>query len=218
MQLRERSYSGQVFRPKPLIDVESKPGTFIVATSWGAPEHAEKVVQKVNDFLSLASEPDATSMGTYIEGIGTFANRLRSAALLANESLYSKENRTEYLAGVELTAFVVHNNNLSWVQVGTPHLLLNTRKGLQPLSYSPDWAWQLGVDSPLLCYGLGLEPHCQIQCGSVKVESMDKIVLVSRSSIPGVFYAQQNVELSDMSQVLVEDSPETPFWLGIIDL
>lgn len=218
MQLRERSYSGQVFRPKPLIDADSKPGTVIIATSWGAPEHATKVVQKVNDFLSLAAEPDATAMGSYIEGLGTQANRLRSAALLANETLFSNENRAEYLAGVELTAFVIHNNSLSWVQVGTPHLLLSTRKGLQPLSYSPDWAWQLGSDSPLLCHGLGLEPHCQVQCGSVKVESMDKVILVSRSSIPGIFYSQEKLELSDLSQVLVEDSPDTPFWLGILDL
>lgn len=216
MRVIERSYSGQVFRPKPIID--SKPDTLIIATSWGSQDHGQKVVKRVNDFLSLAAEPDATSMGSYIEGIGSMANRLRSAAMLANESLFSVENRDEYVAGVELTAFSIHNNNLSWVQVGTPHLLLSTRKGLQPLSYSPDWAWQLGSPSPLLCHGLGLEPHCQVQCGSVKVETLDKVILVSRSSIPGAFYAQANLGLQELSQVLVQDTPEMPFWLGIVDL
>lgn len=215
LKLDQRSYSGKCFRPKPLVEVEPQSNTTLVVTSWNSADPGARVMQLMKDFLVLTGDPEATSAGSYIEGLGPMANRLRSAALLANENLYVNDNRSEYVAGVEMAAVSVQNNIMSWVQIGAPHLLVVNEKGFQPLCYTPDWAWQIQQDTPLLCQGLGLEKTVNLHCGSYRLQGGEKLVLISRSQIPSALYGVKKVELDRLAQTLASDEPETPFWIGV---
>ncbi len=222
MSLAQRSYSGKCFRPKPLVGFDEQSQSTLVVTSWNSPEPANKVFQMLKDFLVTSSDPDATVAGPYIEGLGPTANRLRNAAILANENLFLNENRTEYVAGVELAVFSVHKDILSWVQIGAPHLILSSAQGFQPLCYTPDGAWQMQQDTPLLSHGLGIEKSVYFNCGNYRLQGEEQLVMISRSQIPSNLYAnnihKKANQIDILSQVLVEDRPETPFWIGISNL
>ncbi len=222
MTIQQRSYSGKCFRPKPLIGFDEQSQSTLVVTSWNAPEPAAKVFQMLKDFLVTSSDPDATVAGPYVEGLGPTANRLRNAASLANENLFQNENRTEYVAGVELAAFSVHKNMLSWVQIGAPHLILSNETGFQPLCYTPDGAWQMQQDTPLLCQALGIEKSVYFNCGNYRLHGEEQLVLISRSQIPSELYTShihnKTEQIEILSQILVNDRSEMPFWIGISNL
>lgn len=110
------------------------------------------------------------------------------------------------------------NHVLSWVQLGTPHLILTGEQGAQPLASYPDWAWQLQQDAPLVSKALGLERNCYPNCGSHRVQGHEKVILVARSAVPASLYTLKNVDLSTCGQALVDDQMQTPFWLGVLDL
>jgi hypothetical protein len=157
-------------------------------------------------------------VGAYIPELNEMGNHLRNATLMANEQLHLSENAKEYSAAVEVALLSVQKQVLTWAQVGTPHLLLQTSSGLQPLASQPDWAWQLQQDAPLVSKALGLERSCYPQCGSYRLRGHEKILLISRSAIPSKLYALNEANLETCAQVLVEDHEEAPFWLGILDL
>lgn len=219
MQLEERSYSGRSFRPRPLIEDIPARNTLIVATSWGGPEHAQSVIEMIKEQITLHSNPESTRLGNYIAELSEDGNILRAAALYANEQLYLKENVQEYNTAVEVAIISVQNHVLSWVQMGSPHLILKTRKsGADPLASSPDWAWQLQQDSPLVFKALGLERNCYPNCGSYRLMGGEKLVMVSRSAVAPRLYGLEQMNLQTCGQVLVEDHAEAPFWLGVLDL
>lgn len=220
MDFTQRSYSGHTFRPRPLLEEDRNSQTYMIATSWGAPEHSHKVIDLIKEHLRFSEDGDSTKVGTFIQGLTDEGNRLRAAATVANEYLYTKENSTEYSAAVEVALISVRKKVLSWVQIGNPHLVLSTSRGLEPLCYSPDWSWQLQQSSPLLGKALGLERNCNLNCGSYRLSGQgnEKLLLIARSSIPGSLYALKNVDLSTCSQVLVEDNSDAPFWVGILNL
>ncbi len=213
---QQRSYSGKCFRPKPLVDFEAGTQSIIVATSWNGQDAAADVVKTIKESLVLASDPEATGFGQYTESLGLAGNRLRSAAGLANDALYFNVNKNEYVAGVELAALSFSKNTLAWAQVGAPHLFLVNKAGIQPLSYTPDWSWQIHQGAPLMCQSLGLERSVNLNCGSYRLESGDQVILLSRSYVPSAFYGSKKVDVDELSKVLVADSEAVPFWIGIL--
>lgn len=218
MDLAQRSYSGHSFRPRPVIEELRAQQTLIVATSWGEPEHARQVVEIIKEQVNAASNPEATRIGQFIPELTESGNNLRTAALLANEQLYLRENSKEYSAAVEVALITVQKQVLSWVQIGTPHLILKNESGMQPLVTQPDWAWQLQQDTPLVCKALGLERHCYPHCGSFRLRGREKLVLLSRSAVPSKMYLLPDADLQTCSTVLVEDHEKVPFWLGVLSL
>lgn len=220
MDLVQRSYSGHSFRPRPLVEENPATQTFIVVTSWGAPEHSQKVADLIKEHMNLSEDADSTNVGTFVQGLTDEGNRLRAAAQIANQYLYKNENSREYSAAVELALISVRRKVLSWVQIGNPHLILSTPKGIEPLCYSPDWSWQLQQSSPLVGKALGLERTCNLNCGSYRLqgEGDEKLMLIARSAVPGNLYTLKKIDLMMSSQLLVEDNSEAPFWLGILDL
>ena len=213
MSFQQRSYSSKIFRPKPVVDFDSLTGTTLVVTSWGSPELAGQAIKTFKDFLSLSSEDNATRIGAQSESLGSIGNRLRSAALLINEQIYTQENNREYLEGIELAAVSVQENLLSWVQIGSPHILVSSPKGLQPICYTPGFT----QSAPLVSLGLGLEKVPQLNCGSFSLNksSNEKILFLARTEIPPALYALKSADINLASQVLCSDDPEMPFWCGI---
>lgn len=217
MILEQRSYSGQSFRPRPLVSQNNE--GLIVLTPWGAPEYAETTLKTIQEFLEISREAEATVVGNVFENLTPIANRLRSAAVMANENLYLNANKSEYVSAVEMLAIYKEKNTLNWVHVGSPHLFLMNEQGIQPLCYTLDWSWQVHQGSPLLCHGLGVERSCQLNCGSYRMtDPSTKLIMIGRSYVPTSFYSLKNASLQSITDVLVEDSADVPFWLGIVSL
>ncbi len=198
-----------------LVDSDS---VLLVLTSWGHRDSAEQASQIFIDQLQLGDAEDLTSPFGHAESLGPVANRLKTAAHLANSLLYREANHTEYVAGLEALAIVHKDNVLSWVQVGGPHLLLRQNSGLQPLASQHDWSWQLSQSSPLPSQCLGLQSSLHVQCGSLFLAPGSDLFLVSRGAVPGKAFEVAPSELAAMTRVLVEDNPEAPFWLGQVRL
>jgi hypothetical protein len=81
-----------------------------------------------------------------------------------------------------------------------------------------DWAWQIHQQSPLLCQGLGMDRSVNLNCGTYKVSEPSKILMVGRSHVPASFYQLSNPTLQSMSQLLIDENSDMPFWLGLMEL
>lgn len=215
MVFSQRFFSGKSFLPKPLIEIEKNSNTLIVATSWGAPDLAKTTVEIIKEQLgSISHDTEVTRVTKFIEGLSEEGNRLRSAALFANEHLFLRENAKDYAGAVEIALISIQNRSLSWAQLGAPHVLLRNDQGYQPICYTPDWSWQLKQTSPLVSKALGLERNCYLNCGNCRMEKSDQIFLISRSNLPPQLYSQAADDVESVSRILVDDDPESPFWIG----
>jgi hypothetical protein len=163
---------------------------------------------------SAREETEVTRVTKFIEGLSDEGNRLRSAALLANDHIFLKENAKAYEGAVEIALISIQNRSLSWAQLGAPHVLLRNEQGYQPICYTPDWSWQLKQRSPMVSKALGLERNCYLNCGNCRVEKSDQLFLISRSNLPSPIYSLQESSLESVSKVLIDQDQQAPFWIG----
>ena len=222
----ERPFSGRTFRPRPEIYLDSAGKTLIVATPWGPREAARKVIDRMNDYLSLAREDmEATSPFERVSALSMHANRLRIATLLANESLYREENRDEYRSGVELFAAVLEEDELVWLQCGNPQILLS-RAGRKPLPLGSqiDLSFDLSEGPDLLpglpSQMLGLDSSLNLSLNSFRARSGDTVALISHSHLPeGVFGMKgADVNVDALSRMIAASSPNHAFWVGVLQI
>jgi len=228
MQLRfeERPYAGKTFRPTPEIHMDDRSKLLIVATPWGARSSAKKVIERMTDYLSLASEDnEATSPFERLSCLSGQANNLRIATLLANEALYREDNTQEYRSGVELFAAMVDENEIVWVQAGNPHILLGrTGRTLLPVGSNVDLSFDLseGKDllPPLPSQLLGLDMSINLNINSFRARVGDRVVLLSYSHIPETVFAlkKDDISLDSMAKLLATYKPDLAFWLGILSV
>lgn len=225
MGLKERSYSTKNLRPKPLVH-ESEDGAFlVVATSWGEPEHAAKVIEEVVKYVEAAqSDVEVTSPFEFLTCLTDEVNHLRIAIQIANDLLYRGENRNEYFSGVEILAILKKGSQLAWAQVGNPSLLIQRKnQTLQPLSigfdYSVDFSSPNNRLAPLPVSLIGLDPTVNIQCGDTRIEKGDHLVFFAGSAIaPVVWTEEAQIEFEVLAKRLIQSSPEVPFWLGVLQI
>lgn len=224
MKLQERSYSTKIIRPRPFIHQEEDGSLVVIATSWGQPEHGQRVLDEIVKYINAAkSDVEVTSPFEFLTCLTDEVNYLRISILIANDLLYRSENKREYFSGVEVLALLKRGQQLSWAQVGSPSLLIK-RKGesLQPLSVGLDIASELQGGGtplpPLPAQLLGLDPTCNIQCGHTRIGEEDQCVLYAGSSIaPGLWNSDGSLlDLSTVTNKLIQENPESPFWLGLI--
>jgi hypothetical protein len=212
--MEQRSYSGKNHRPSPILSVETETQSLLVLTAWGE-DTSPRVSEILRDFLLTTASPDATRVGRADVELADPLQRLRTAVDFGNEALFTQDNRTEWTSAVELAVLSAQRQTLSWVQVGAPHILLwSPETRFQPLCYTPDWASQIQQGAPLVCQALGLQKFCQVNSGKYRLKGNETVVLVSRSSLPGTFFAADQCDLQSLSRLLIEDSEETPFWIA----
>ena len=107
MKFEQRSFSANIFRPRPEVREESADQLLLIATPWGPREPATLALDTMADYLLAAGrDPDATTPFPHIEGLSENANNLRIAVLLAHDSLLNKTNKEELLCGVEVFAAI----------------------------------------------------------------------------------------------------------------
>ncbi len=222
----ERPYSGATYRPRPEIYLDSDGKTLIVATPWGARDGARKVIDRMNDYLALAREDvEATSPFEKVSCLSLSANRLRIATLLANESLYREENKTEYRSGVELFAGILEEDEFVWLQVGNPQILLGrqNRKPL-PLGSQIDLSFDFSEGDHLLpglpSQMLGLDSSINLTLNSFRARAGDRLALVSHSHLPDSVFSLESAKLSvdQLARLISSSSPNHAFWVGVLQL
>lgn len=226
MKLQERSYSTKILRPKPAIYREDDGSLIVVATSWGQPEHAQRAMDEVVKYVSSAkSDVEVTSPFEFLSCLSDEVNYVRTGMLIANDILYRGENKMEYFSGVELLALFQRGPQVAWAQVGCPSLFIQRRnQSLQPLSIGLDLSSELrGVGEvlpPLPAQLLGLDPTCYVQCGHTYVNEGDQLVLLASTSVATSLWSKdaESLELGSITTRMIQEDPESPFWLGIVDL
>lgn len=223
MKLQERSYSTKILRPKPLIHTEEDGSLVVVATSWGQPEHAQRALDEVVKYVSAAkADVEVTSPFEFLSCLTDEVNYVRTGVQIANDILYRGENRTQYFSGVELLALFQRGPQVAWAHVGCPSLFLQ-RNGqrMQPLSIGLDLSSELQDGStlpPLPAQLLGLDPTCSIQVGHTYVREGDQLVLLASNNIATSLWNRESYQqnLSDITNSMIQESPDSPFWLGLI--
>lgn len=225
MILQERSYSTKILRPKPVIHKEEDGSLIVIATSWGDTEHASRVVDEVVKYVNAAkSDVEVTSPFEFLTCLSDEVNYLRIALHIANDLLYRGENRREYFSGVEVLALLNRGSQVAWAQVGNPSLLIQRRgQSLQPLSISMDLSSEMATVgdalAPLPSQLLGLDPSCNVQCGSTRTQEGDQLLLTAGSSIaPSLWMKDAKTDFATITQRMIQGNPDAPFWMGLIQV
>jgi hypothetical protein len=214
----ERPFSGTTYRPRPEISIDADGKTLIVATPWGPREAARKVIDRMNDYLSLTKDDiEATSPFERLSCLSIHANRLRIATLLANESLFREENRNEYRSGVELFAGILEDDEFVFLQSGNPQILLS-RAGKKPLPLGSqiDLSFDFSEGTDLLP---GL-PSQMLSLNSFRARPGDRIALISHSHLPDSVFAldSDDVTVDSLSRLMAGASPNHAFWVGVLQI
>lgn len=224
MKLQERSYSTKILRPKPLIYTEDDGSLIVVATSWGQPEHGQRAMDEIVKYVRAAqSDVEVTSPFEFLSCLTDEINYVRTGILIANDMLYRGENKMEYFSGVEIMAIFKRGPQVAWAQVGAPSLFIQRKnRQLQALSIGTDLSSEFSDQTlaPLPSNLLGLEPTCYIQCGHTHVTEGDQLVLLASTNVATSLWTKEasEADLSNITTRMIQDSPESPFWLGLINI
>ena len=226
MKFQHRSFRGDDCTiPSPEIYFEPQERLLIVATPWGNPKGARKVVESLADFyLSARTDREATSPFRRLEFLSPIANNLRIAGLIANERLYRESNKTEYTTGVEVFAAALFEKELAWLQVGQPHVFLKRQgQSLLPLSIQLNLASEIQAGQkplpPLPKNMLGIAPEPNLHIQSFTPQAEDALVLLSREWVPHEMFTAgtHDPTMETLSRVIGRFN-ETPFWLGYFSI
>ncbi|MCB0420841.1 MAG: hypothetical protein KDD61_07585 [Bdellovibrionales bacterium] len=225
MKFDHQIYSNNLFRPKPEIHFSPDENLLIVATPWGNRNSAKKAIQTISDFVnSSVDDPDFTSPFSIMSCISSLANHLRIAVMLANDTIYQEDNKNEYTTCLEIVVIMKNGPQISWAHVGHPQIFLS-RQGLasQPISTHYDISLNYSepnrIAPPLAGEFIGVYPTSNINVQTIHVHSGDSLLLLSRSEVPESFFGKQTSQLSVSSyiELLTNDNPGIPFWIGKLD-
>ncbi len=222
----ERSYGGKMIRPKPEVYIADDNGFGAIVTPWGPRHVANRVIEILRDHtMSARQDLEATSPFQKLSCLSASANSLRVALMLANDYLYRDDNKSEFVAGVEVLVFAKFHNELSIAQVGAPSLML-ARQGmpLLPLCTQIDLSTEMSGPSrslaPLPSNLLGLHSTTNLTVLSVRVQPDDHLIFLSHSFSTQLPRPLQDgaPSLNTITETLAKQSPELPFWLGVLTL
>lgn len=220
MRLSERSYNTKLLRPRPLIHQDESQKFMLIMTPWGSQEECQKVMDfSVQQLLTVRQDHEHTSAFQKILSLSNEANELRQVALLANDFLYQNINAGSHELVVEFLFLAFNKRQVSWVQLGCPHLLLKKKDQFtQPISCFPETKSTLQNFS-LPSYYLGSDSTVAPRCGDLYLEKNDELILLSASQIPnGIWQNSQRKELDTWTDELTHEAISQPFWLGRLQL
>jgi len=224
MKLQERSYSTKIMRPKPLVHSEEDGSLIVIATAWGQPEHGQRAIEEVVKYVNAAkADVEVTSPFEFLTCVTDEVNYVRTGLLIANDALYRGENKNQYFSGVEILVLFRRGSQIAWAQVGCPSVLIQRQnQGLQPLSMGLDLSAEMKPADvelpPLPGQLLGLDRTCNIQCGHTLTQEGDQLVLLASTTVAPSLWSlpPYQADLTHVTNRMIQDSPETPFWLGLI--
>jgi hypothetical protein len=225
MQIEERLFSGSIFRPRPIINIDEDGGTLVISIPWGTKVSAETAAQSLRDhYLSARVDQEATMPFDRLTCLSSMANDLRIAVKVTNDAIYHQDNRDEYTSGIELFAMTTSAQELAIAQVGGPHAFYNKsgNNSIIPLSAYVDLSLEFSskdqLAAPLPSELLGIENTSNFSVKSIRYQAGDQIILLSRSSVPARFLDVQSSQhqLDELARILANDDPSQAFWLGLV--
>ena len=225
MNLVERSYGGDLFRPRPEIYIDNNGQIIVIATPWGPRSSAKKAIQVITDhFLASQQDREATTPFHKLSCLSPIANDIRVAVKMANDVIYYEDNKNEYISGVELFVLAQQKNEVAWIQVGMPAVFLDRpQRSLAPLGSHCDLASEFSMGpqlmTPLPSHLLGIENSSDFAVHSFRPAPHDRFVILSRSGSPSSIYqlSAGDRQIDNLSRLLAQDDKDLPFWLGILD-
>jgi hypothetical protein len=225
MQLVQRIYPGNVPRPAPFVLEKPENKLIVVATPWGTNLAAENAAQSVAEYYALSkTDREATSPYAKLPGLSSLANSLRLSTLIANESIYKNFNANELSTACEMMALAIEGRELTWVQIGQPHLLVVRKGFLVPLEVALDLSTDFPNTAPLPSKLLGIDRQSEVETKSITVQSGDVLLLLARSFIPSSLFtlpfgnSSVNAVCDQVFQTVVRSNPEMPFWVGAFQI
>ena len=224
MKLQERTYGGTTFRPTPEIYLEKNGQLMIIATPWGTRASAKSAIRQITDYvLSSNDDPEATSPFSLISTLSPAANNIRVAMMLANDAIYHEFNKNEYLTALEMTIITKSENQLCIAHVGHPSIFIS-RQGmdLQNIATHADLSYNYSSTKklpPLPAEFIGIYPTSNMKIQVIQAMPTDQLVFLSRSHVPNAFYAKgSDCSLEQLTDTLVIDDSNEPFWVGRLEL
>jgi hypothetical protein len=224
MKFLERSFVEDAsYRPRPIVHWNEEEGLLIVATPWGQETLKEELINKLQDYISSSKlDHELTSPFPALNNYDKAANSIRTALLLANESIYKSKNKNEYTSGFEILVGVVKNSQFYFATVGHPHVLLSKKeKNILPLFMDIDHSLNLSKKKLLPALPdklLGINSQVDFQVHSFKYQKGDQLILMSKSWIPKDFFSlsKKQRNFDDYAKELTKDDQQ-PFWLGLME-
>jgi len=216
----ERSYNTNLLRPKPLIHRDESQKFILIMTPWGSQEECQKVMDfSIQHLLTVRQDQEHTSAFQKILSLSNEANELRQVSLLANDFLFRNINAESHELVIEFLFLAFNKRQVSWVQLGCPHLFLKKKdQGTQPISCYPETLQTL-QQFPLPSYHLGSDSTVAPRCGDLFLNKSDELILLSSSQIPNSIW--QNKEKKDIelwTDEMTKESDSQPFWLGRLQI
>lgn len=223
IEVEQRSFKGDSFRPLPAVLLDKKLQLFCVMSPWGSPNETEEVFGFLTqNYQNLVSDEEKTSFYEPIETLSPTENTLRSLVLSCNDWIFKKQNQDRSLkCAYEMFLAVFRNQTLTFCQIGQPFVYLD-REGfdLQLLGSYLDFSALFSNSQktlpPLPSQLIGLKPNCLASVFSLPVQNQDRLILLCRDFAPADFlktaYSQRNIK--DMTRTLNSYKENTAFWLG----
>ncbi len=222
MQLQERSYGGQLFRPRPEVFFSDDRRLCIVATPWGPAQAAKDFIDLVSQQMRDAdNDPDKTVVFLKMDSLDLQENRLRMAILSAHEDIRDKYNDDGLSAGLEILCLIKNDKKVTWFQLGAPFTSILRHNTIIPIHHPIDLSFDFSrnkVLPPLPKDLIGLPSHVHLEMGSFRADKDDRLMLISRSYVPHSLFLQEpaQITLESITKTLSEDHQDHPFWVGLL--
>lgn len=210
MILQDRSYNTNFFRPRP--KVESSQEYTICLTSWAFEDRSADLIKTIFESLRTDQVSDETVLTVREEK--TELEKLIDSIKSANSKVFQNYNNNEYRYCFEVMILKHVQNKVMWANVGSPFLFMHTGTEFIPLSYGPDWGWRNGQVTPLPRATIGLSKVVDVQSGQFELTPQDGFCMLNRSYAPASFY-QCEFDLSRISDLLIHENENLPFWIGL---
>jgi serine/threonine protein phosphatase PrpC len=195
----------------------------IAGTPWGNNEALTQLCSTVKEFLSTSAfDGDVTSPFAKLTHLSPSENHLRNALFLANDTIYQKFNKENFDTSCETSVLYFNHNEMTWAQLGQPHILLFRDGKIHPLQITSDLSLDYKVATPLPSRLIGLEKNWDLEVRSLKVNPTDGIILLARPTLPLNFFAKKFKPTSlekfvqDLYDATVEENEKLPFWISLL--
>ena len=227
MQIKERAFSGQAFRPKPHSYLSSNKKLLTVITPWGQEATTPQTVFESLESLysRLSEDKESTHPFPKMMNLTPTQNDMRTAVLQTHQDIFNNINQEEYAMGFELFFVTIVENILSFIQIGQPFVLIDRpHYPLQSIGQVMDTSLnnftQNKILPPLPYQLMGIHSDISFSSFFFRFHPQDRLILLSRNTLPASWFSLKREErtLDNLSQKVAKDNPHTPFWLSIVDL
>ena len=205
-------------RPAPLVHTTEDKQIHIIITNWGSNELNEKIIEAI---LQSTNSPNLDLDVTQQRNVSTQAQNSPHLALAkgisdANAAILKAENLWKWKTVAEVLVLQFKNNIMYWAQAGQPQVFIRSSRGVEPVCYTPDSSANFQQPAPLPLNGIGLEESATINSGSLVFTSAEELLLLSSVYAPAGLYLSMSFDLAQTLDLISQNIPNTPAWVGLL--